>query len=125
MLDCRYLAFYKSIVTSENSIIRFTAQYRLYAYTSTMGRNMTHLMNKYDISIDNVMSYTKAKINMHCYSKWLTGVADDYYTNAGIIQEMFMMKEERCNRMFSNDDCNFVIDFLCTLPLNLTNVSIV
>ena len=66
MLDCRYLAFYKSIATSDNSIIRFTAQYRLYAYTSTMGRNMSHLMNKYDISIDNVISYTKAKINKHC-----------------------------------------------------------
>ena len=86
---------------------------------------MTHLINKYDISIDNVMSYTKAKIKKNCYSKWLTGVADDYYTNAGIIQEMFMMKEERCNKMFSNDDCNFVINFLCTLPLNLEDVAIV
>ena len=121
MLDCRYLAFYKSIAKSENSIIRFTAQYRLYADKSTMGRNMTHLMDKYDISLDNVISYTKAKINKHCYSKWLTGVPDDYYTHAGIIQEMLMMKEERCTRMFSNDDCNFVIDFLCTLPLNLTD----
>ena len=112
MLDCRYLAFYKSIATSENSIIKFTAQYRLYTHTSTMGRNMTYLMNKYDI-------------NKHCYSKWITEVPDDYYIHAGIIQEMIMMKEERCNRIFSNDDCNFVIDFLCTLPLNLTNVSIV
>ena len=125
MLDCRYLAFYKSIATSDNSIIRFTAQYRLYAHTSTMGRNMSHLMNKYDISIDNVISYTKAKINKHCYSRWLTGVPDDYYTHAGIIQEMFMMKEERCNRMLSNDDCNFVIDFLCTLPLNPTDDAVV
>ena len=90
-----------------------------------MGRNMTHLMNKYDISIDNVISYTKAKINKHCYSRWLTGVPDDYYTHAGIIQEMFMMKEERCNRMLSNDDCNFVIDFLCTLPLNPTDDAVV
>ena len=86
-----------------------------------MGRNMTHLMDRYDISLDNVISYTKAKINKHCYSKWLAGVPDDYYTHAGIIQEMLMMKEERCTRMFSNDDCNFVIDFLCTLPLNLTD----
>ena len=118
MIDCRYLAFYKSIATSENSIIRFTAQHRLFDDISTMGRNMTHLMDKYDISIDNVISYSKAKINKHCYSKWLTGVPDDYYSHAGIIQEMFMMKEERCNRVFSNDDCNFVIDFLCTLPQN-------
>ena len=125
MIDCRCLAFYKSIATSDNSIVRYTAEYRLYTHKSTMGRNMTHLMSKYDICVDNVISYTKAKMNKHCYSKWLTEVPDVYRTHAMIIQDMFMMKEERCNRTFSNEDCNFVINFLCTLPLHPTDDVIV
>ena len=115
MLDCRYMFFYKTISESKNNIVKHIAHNRVYEYTSTMGRNMLHIMNKYDLSIDDIRSLSKANINRHCYSKWLTGVADDYPIYAGIIREMFMMKEERCIRTLSNDDCNFVIRFLCTI----------
>ena len=76
---------------------------------------MSYLLVKYNISIDNIKSLSKAYINRHCYTKWRTGVDDEYITYAGIIREMFMMKEKRCIRTLSNDDCNFVIKFLCTI----------
>ena len=80
-----------------------------------MSRNMLHIMGKYNLSIDDIRSLSKTNINRHCYNKWLTVVDMDYPIYAGIIREMFMMKEERCIRTLSNDDCNFVIKFLCTI----------
>ena len=80
-----------------------------------MSRNMLHIMSKYNLSIEDIRSSSKTNINRHCYNKWLTVVDNDYPIYAGIIKEMLMMKEERCIRTLSNDDCNFVIKFLCTV----------
>ena len=70
ILDCRYMAFYKTISESDNSIVKYIANSRLYEYTSTMGRNMLYLTSKYDISIDDIKSLPKTHINRHCYTKW-------------------------------------------------------
>ena len=115
MLECRYIGFYKTISESKNNIVKYIAHTRLYDYTSTMSRNMLHIMSKYNLSIDDIRSLSKTNINRHCYNKWLTVVDNDYPIYAGIIREMLMMKEERCIRTLSNDDCNFVIKFLCTI----------
>ena len=115
ILDCRYMAFYKTISKSDNSIVKHIAQSRLFENTSTMGKNMLYLTRKYDISIDDIKSLSKTHLNRYCYTKWRTGIDDEYPIYAGIIREMFMMKEERCIRTFSNDGCNFVINFLCTI----------
>ena len=109
------MAFYKTISESDNSIVKYIAQNRLLEKTSTMGRNMLYLTGKYDISIDDIKSLSKTHINSHCYTKWRTGVDDEYPIYAGIIREMFMMKEERYIRTFSNDGSNFDINFLCTI----------
>jgi len=115
MLECRYIGFYKTISESKNNIVKYIAHTRLYDYTSTMSRNMLHITSKYNLSIDDIRSLSKTNINRHCYNKWLTVVDNDYPIYAGIIKEMLMMKEERCIRTLSNDDCNFVIKFLCTI----------
>ena len=62
ILDCKYIAFYKSIVKSENKIVSYTAKHRLYDHTSTMGRNVTHLMHKYGTVVDDVLSLSKDSV---------------------------------------------------------------
>ena len=54
-LDCKYLAFYKSIVTSDNKLVNCVARSRLNIYSSTMGKNMTHLLHKYRLQMDDVL----------------------------------------------------------------------
>ena len=78
--------------------MRYTATYRLNEFTSTMGRNMTHLKYKYDLQMEDIIYFTKNKINLHCYTKWLAEVSNEYTIYASIIQDKLMMKEERCNR---------------------------
>ena len=60
-LDCKYIAFYKSIATSKNSTVNYVARSRLYNCSSTMGNNMNHLMHKYDISVDDILVTPKKK----------------------------------------------------------------
>ena len=112
-LDCKYIGFYKSIATSENIILRYTAKCKLYDYSSTLGRNMTYLIHKYGLQVDDLLSLSKNKIKQHCYNKWINQINEEYITYSLIIKDLIMMKENRCVRCFSNTDCNFMIDFLC------------
>ena len=80
-----------------------------------MGRNMTHLKYKYDLQMEDIIYFTKNKINLHCYTKWLAEVSDEYTIYADIIEDVLMMKEKRYNRKFSDDDSCFIIKFLCTI----------
>ena len=56
------MSFYKSIATSENSIVSFTARYKLYDSNSTLGRNMTHLMHKYDLEVNDIVMLPKCSV---------------------------------------------------------------
>ena len=58
-LDCKYLAFYKVIATSKNSIVNYVARSKLHDYSSTMGKNMNHLMYKYNISVEDILKTSK------------------------------------------------------------------
>ena len=114
-LDLKYLSFYKSIISSENSIIKYTAQSMLLSHTSMLCKNMLHLTHKYKLSMDDVMTFSKSKLKMHCYGNWIKGIENAYPIHANIIKEMIGMMEDRCTRIFSNEECKHIINFLCTL----------
>lgn len=115
ILDLKYIAFFKTLMTTKNSIVKFTANIRLLDQTSTLSKNVKHLTHKYGISKSDMLSTTKYLLKKHCYNKWIDGINELYPVYASIIKEMIEMKEDRCNRFFSNDDCNFIINFLCTI----------
>ena len=114
-LDCKYIAFYKSVANSDNEVLNYTAKCKLYDHSSTLGKNITHLIHKYDLQLDDLLSLSKNKIKECCYNRWINHIQEEYITYSLIIKEMIMMKENRCARHFSNIDCNFIIDFLCTI----------
>ena len=114
-LDCKYIGFYKSIATSDNSLVRYAAKCKMFDHSSTLGRNMTHLIHKYDIHVDDMLSLSKNKIKEHCYNRWINQINEEYITYSLIIKEMIMEKENRSVRFFTDTDCKFIIDFLCTI----------
>ena len=114
-LDFKYIGFYKSIANSDNSVVRYVAKCKMYDYSSTLGRNMTHLIHKYDLQVDDMLAMSKNKMKEHCYNRWINQVKEEYITYSSIIKDMIMMKENRSVRYFSDTDCNFIIDFLCTI----------
>ena len=115
ILDCKYIAFYKSIEKSENKIIEYTAKNKVYDHTSTLGKNITHLVHKYDLAVDDIVSLYKHKVKELCYIKWLSGVNIEYPIYAQIIKDMIEMREGRCTKVFLNEDCKFIMDFCCII----------
>ena len=119
-LDCKYIAFYKSIVTSKNRIVNHVAKSRLNSFSSTMGRSMTNLMHKYNINVEDILESSKNKMNEHCYQIWKADINEEYPINALVIRELIYVKENRLQLAFSNeeyqfsyDDYNFTINYLC------------
>jgi len=115
ILDCKYIAFYKSIEKSENKIIKYTAKNKVFDHTSTLGKNITHLLNKYDIVVDDILSLSKHRAKELCYNKWLSGVNIEFPVYVQIVKDMIEMREGRCRKEFLNEDCKFIIDFCCLI----------
>ena len=67
------------------------------------------------MSIEDILSMSKRKVNETCHLKWLSTVNQDYPIYASIIRDMMCMKEDRCTRNFTNEECDGIISFLCTI----------
>ena len=117
-LDCKFLGFYKSAATSDNRIVNYMAKNCLFNHESTMGRNLTHLLQKYNLQVNNILSYSKELIKKHCYQKWKSEVNPEYIIHAQIIREIIMVKEERLHITFTCNAGDFyadsIINTLCT-----------
>ena len=114
-LDCKYIAFFKSVSTSDNRLVKYSAKCKLYDNSSALGRNMTHFIHKYDLQLEDFHSLSKIKIKEWCYEKWFSNINNHYFTYAQVIREMIMMKENKCVRSFSDADINFIIEYLCII----------
>ena len=99
-LDCKYLGFYKSIATSDNKLVNYVARSRLNVYSSTMGKNMAHLLNKYSLQVDDVLTFSKKKMKEHCYQKWRADINEEYIIYSQIIRELILTKENRLQICF-------------------------
>ena len=109
-LDCKYIAFYKAIATSKNSVVNYVARSRLHKCSSTMGNNMNHLMHKYNISVDDILVTSKKNMNTICYQKWTEEINVQSIYNAQIIRELTMLKEGNLQLVFTNNDFEFSYD---------------
>ena len=103
-LDYKYIAFYKSIVTSKNSIVKYVAKNKFNEYSSTMEGNMTHLIYKYNINIEDILGTSKKKMNKLCYQKWKANTHKEYHIHAHIIRELIHVKENTFQNTFSNKE---------------------
>ena len=139
ILDCRYVSYYQSIVNSENKIVSYTARNKIFDCSSTLGRNITHLVHKYNITIDDIKSLSKNTIKELSKSTWLSGINKEYPRYAQIIKDMIGMKElsgtrayvyppysEIVNGMigmndvngtnsFTKEECQTIIDYCCVI----------
>ena len=124
MLDLKFLSFFRTIIASENSSVKYVAHSMLMSHTSTMCKNVKHLRYKYDLSMDDIMNMSKFKLKEHCNAKWLSKVNPLYPMYANIIKEMILMKDCRSDfivnnviveRWLSNEQCKYVIVSLYTI----------
>ena len=84
-----------------------------------MCRNIRHILcYKYKINIYDILTMSAGKIRKVrkvVYNKWFSSINPDYPIHANVIKDMLGIKEERYTRILSNEECNFFIEFLCTV----------
>ena len=61
ILDLKYLSFYRSIMSSENRVIKYTAHMMSKFHASTHCKYVKQLRYKYDISVENITKFSKCK----------------------------------------------------------------
>ena len=117
-LECKFLSFYKSAATSDNRIVKYMAKNRLFKGESTMGRNMTHLMHKYNLQLDDVITHSKERMKEHCYQTWKATVNEDYFLSAQVVREIILVKDGRLSINFNQStgdfSPDFIVNYLCT-----------
>merc|ERR1712121_186915 len=94
-LELKFIAFYKSIATSENKILCYMAKNMLQSLNSKMRKNIRHLSYKYDMSIDWMITASKGKLRKHIYDKWISGIDEAYPAHANVFKEMMNVREIR------------------------------
>ena len=114
-LDLKFISFYRSIVLSENAILKYTTKYLINLNISTMCRDTLGTYALYKINIDDILTMSAWKIRKVVYNKWFSSINSDYPIHANVIKDMLGIKEERYTRILSNEECNFFIEFLCTV----------
>merc|ERR1711895_27135 len=127
-LELKFIAFYKSIATSENKILSYMAKNMLQSLNSTMRKNIRYLSYKYDMSIDWMRTASKGKLRKHIYDKWISGIDKTYPIHSSVIKDMMNVREIRSMIVFhesdvclkdddvlEHEDCIFIQEYLCTL----------
>ena len=93
-LKCRFLKFYRSLLESENNLIKYLSRFKTFSSHSTMGKNLNQVL--YDLNVDifelEMLSLQKIK-NMY-YDKWLSSVNGLYIIHSKCIYDLCIMKEK-------------------------------
>ena len=114
-LKCRFLKFYRSLLESENNLVKYLSRFKTFSSHSTMGKNLNQVL--YDLNVDifelEMLSLQKIK-NMY-YDKWLSSVNGLYIIHSNCIYDLCMMKEKVFFNNQYKQECEFLIRFFCTL----------
>ena len=66
------------------------------------------------MNLNDILTSSKGEIRKLIYNKWINGIDQDYPFLASIVKDMQEIKDERYTRIYSNNECNDIIEFFCT-----------
>ena len=114
-LKCRFLKFYKSLLQSDNELIRYLSQIRTFSSNSTMSKNLNQILYELNLDIFELEMLSPNKLKNMYYDKWITGVNNLYLIHSKFIYDLCMMKERVFLSNQYRHECEFFIRFFCTL----------
>ena len=96
-------------------VVNYIANTMTFAYRSIVGKNVRHIMSKYNMT-HHVLLYTPMSAIKHkCKEMWNINVNATYYDNAKIICELVEMKHCNNDNVLNMEECNAVISHLSFL----------
>ena len=114
-LKCRFLKFYRSLLESDNKLIRYMCTFMTFSSNSVMGNNLNQILYDLDVDILELNTFSLNKIKKMYYSGWVSNVNYLYLVHSKYIYDLCLMKE----RVFLNSrcvqECDFYIRFFSTL----------
>ena len=61
-LKCRFLKFYRSLLESDNNLIRYMCKFMTFSYNSVMSNNLNQILYDLDIDIVELDTFSLYKI---------------------------------------------------------------
>ena len=114
-LKCRFFKFYRSLLESDNKLIRYMSTFMTFSSNSVMGNNLNQILYDLDVDILELNTFSLNKIKKMYYSGWVSNVNYLYLVHSKYIYDLCLMKE----RVFLNSrcvqECDFYIRFFSTL----------
>ena len=70
----RFMKFYRTVSLSDNMIVNYIANTMTFAYRSTMGQNVRHIMSKYNMTHHELLYTPMSAIKHKCKEMWNSNV---------------------------------------------------
>ena len=80
-----------------------------------MSKNLNRILYDINLEIHQLAELNLNDVRKMYYNKWLDNVNNQYLIHSKVIKDLIMMKEGLIQRDFDNVQCDFIINFLCTL----------
>ena len=114
-LKCRFLKFYRSLLESDNKLIRYMCTHMTFSSNSVMGNNLNQILYDLDVDILELNTFSLNKIKKMYYSGWVSNVNYLYLVHSKYIYDLCLMKEKVFLNSRCVQECDFYIRFFSTL----------
>ena len=91
-LKCRFLKFYRSLLESDNNLIRYLSSFKTFSNNSTMSNNLNQILCDLNLDMFELEMLSLNKFKNMLYDKWLSSVKGLYLIHSKYIHELCMMK---------------------------------
>ena len=114
-LKCRFLKFYRSLIDSDNDLIRYMSRLMTFSSNSIMSNNLNRILFDLNVDIFELELLSLNKIKKLYYDKWLNNVNPLYLIHSKYIYDLCLMKEKVFLSNQYVQECEFFIRFFSTL----------
>ena len=114
-LKCRFLKFYRSLIESDNNLVKYLSNVMIFAYESTMSGNIRQILYDLNIEISELAEFSLEDFKKMYYNKWYSNVNNEYLIHSKVIFDLIVMKEGRYFKDFDINQYDLMINFLSTL----------
>ena len=114
-LKCRFLKFYRSVINSDNALIKYLSNVMTFTNRSTMSSNFNRILYDLNIDVCELAKLSLKSVKDMYHNKWLNSVDNQYLIHSNVINELIKMKEGIFYRELDSFQCDLIINFLCTL----------